>query len=43
MREFLKGDKASIPASKQIFIPTLVIKQDNVADFTKKINELRGR
>ena len=43
MREFLRGDKASIPASKQVFIPTLVIKRDNVDDFTKKINELRGR
>lgn len=43
MRESLRGDKASIPANKQIFIPTLVIKRDNVDEFTKKINELRGR
>ncbi len=43
MQQYLKGDKATIPASKQIFIPTLVIKRDNVDEFTKKINELRGR
>ncbi|HEX5883117.1 MAG TPA: sugar-binding protein [Pyrinomonadaceae bacterium] len=43
MQQYLKGDKSAVPASKQIFIPTLVIKQDNVDEFTKKINELRGR
>jgi ribose transport system substrate-binding protein len=43
MRQYLKGDKSSVPASKQVFVPTLVIKQDNVDDFTKKINQLRGR
>lgn len=43
MRQYLKGDKSSVPASKQVFVPTLVIKKDNVDDFTKKINELRGR
>ncbi len=43
MRQYLKGDKSSVPASKQVFVPTLVIKQDNVDDFTQKINQLRGR
>lgn len=43
MRQYLKGDKSSVPASKQVFVPTLVIKKDNVDDFMKKINELRGR
>jgi ribose transport system substrate-binding protein len=43
MRQYLKGDKSSVPATKQIFVPTLVIKQDNVDDFTRKINQLRGR
>ena len=43
MRQYLKGDKSAVPASKQVFVPTLVIKQDNVDDFTKKINQLRGR
>lgn len=43
MHQYLKGDKSSVPASKQVFVPTLVIKQDNVDDFMKKINQLRGR
>lgn len=43
MRDYLKGNTSGIPATKQIFIPTLVVKQDNVADFTQKINQLRGR
>ncbi len=43
MRQYLKGDKSSVPASKQVFVPTLVIKKDNVDDFTTKINQLRGR
>ena len=37
------GDKSVIPASKQKYIPTLVIDQKNVDDFTTKINQLRGR
>jgi ribose transport system substrate-binding protein len=43
MYTVLRGDRSVIPPNKQIFVPTLVIKRDNVADFTKKINELRGR
>ena len=43
MRQFLKNDKSAIPPDKQIFVPTVVVKQDNVADFTTKINQLRGR
>jgi ribose transport system substrate-binding protein len=43
MRQYLKGDKSSVPTSKQVFVPTLVIKQDNVDEFTTKINQLRGR
>lgn len=43
MEQILKGDKSGIPESKQIFIPTLIIKRDNVEDFTRKINGLRGR
>ena len=41
--QILKGDKSVIPANKQINVPTLVIKKDSVEDFTKKINQLRGR
>jgi len=43
MRQYLQGDKSGIPAGKQIFVPTLTIKRDNVEEFTKKINQLRGR
>jgi ribose transport system substrate-binding protein len=43
MSQILKGDKSVIPANKQINVPTLVIKQDSVDEFTKKINQLRGR
>jgi ribose transport system substrate-binding protein len=43
MAQILKGDKSAIPANKQIKVPTLVIKKDSVEEFTKKINQLRGR
>lgn len=43
MSQVLKGDKSVIPANKQIIIPTLVVDKTNVEEFTKKINELRGR
>jgi ribose transport system substrate-binding protein len=43
MHRYLKGDKSAAPASKQVFVPTLVIKQDSVDAFTQKINQLRGR
>ena len=43
MSQILKGDRSAIPASKQINVPTLIIKQDGVDEFIKKINTLRGR
>lgn len=43
MAKALGGDKSGIPANKQVFVPTLVIKKDGVEEFTKKINQLRGR
>jgi ribose transport system substrate-binding protein len=43
MAQILKGDRSAIPASKQINVPTLIIKKDSVEEFTKKINQLRGR
>lgn len=39
----LEGDRSGIPASKQIFVPTLAIKKAEVDEFAKKINQLRGR
>ena len=43
MAKILGGDKSVIPAGKQIFVPTLVIKKESVEEFTTKINKLRGR
>ncbi|HZS03576.1 MAG TPA: sugar-binding protein [Blastocatellia bacterium] len=43
MAKVLGGDKSVLPANKQHFIPTLIIRRDNVDDFAKKINQLRGR
>ena len=39
----VRGDKSSIPETRQVIIPTLVVDKANVADFTKRINALRGR
>ncbi len=43
MAQAARGDKSFIPESKQIIVPTLVVNRANVEDFTKRINELRGR
>ena len=43
MAKVLRGDKSAIPSNKQVFIPTVIIKKDNVNDFIVKINRLRGR
>jgi ribose transport system substrate-binding protein len=43
MAKIVDGDRSGIPASKQIFVPTLPIKKEQVDDFSKKINQLRGR
>jgi ribose transport system substrate-binding protein len=43
MAAALKGDRSGIPANKQKFVPTKVIKQADVEEFTKQINQLRGR
>jgi ribose transport system substrate-binding protein len=43
MAAALAGDRSKIPASKQLFVPTKIIKKDTVEEFTKQINQLRGR
>src|SRR5215211_5431943 len=43
MAKILNGDRSQVPASKQILVPTVMVKKDNIEEFTKKINELRGR
>jgi ribose transport system substrate-binding protein len=43
MAQAARGDRSFIPESKQIIVPTLVVNRSNVEEFTKRINELRGR
>jgi ribose transport system substrate-binding protein len=43
MCKVLNGEKSVIPASKQIFIPTLAIRKEGVDEFQAKLNKLRGR
>src|SRR5215471_4839660 len=43
MAKILDGDRSDIPPSKQIFVPTLAIKKEQVEEFARKINQLRGR
>ncbi len=43
MAAVLGGDRSVIPANKQAFVETLVIRKDDVDQFTKKLNQLRGR
>jgi ribose transport system substrate-binding protein len=43
LAKILNGDKSQVPASKQIFVPTIAVKKADVEEFTKKINALRGR
>ncbi|HEY0868123.1 MAG TPA: sugar-binding protein [Fimbriimonas sp.] len=43
MAAYLRGDKSVIPDSKQVIVPTVVVNKDNVEEFTRKLNELRGR
>jgi ribose transport system substrate-binding protein len=43
MAAALKGDRSGIPANKQMFVPTKVIKQAEVDAFTTEINRLRGK
>ncbi len=43
MSKVLAGDRSVIPADKLKIIPTLIITRDNVEEFMKKINRLRGR
>ena len=43
MAKILGGDRSVIPAGKQQFIPTLVVNQANVDEFTERLNRLHGR
>lgn len=43
MAKYLNGDKSMVPASKQIFVPTIAVKKDTVDEFTKQLNQRLGR
>jgi ribose transport system substrate-binding protein len=43
INKLLDGDRSVIPETKQKFVPTVIIKRDNVDDFIVKINKLKGR
>ena len=43
MAAALAGDRSQIPADKLKIVPTKVVKRDAVEEFTKQINQLRGR
>jgi ribose transport system substrate-binding protein len=43
MHRYLRGDKSAAPSNKLVLVPTLIIKQDTVEEFTQRINQLRGR
>lgn len=43
MAKVVRGDRSFIPATKQIIVPTIVVNRANVEEFTRRINELRGR
>jgi hypothetical protein len=43
MAKVLAGDRSGIPSSHQVFIPTRVLRQNDVDEFRKKLTELRGR
>ena len=43
MAQVLGGDRSQVPADKQKFVETKIIKRDNVEEFTRQINQLRGR
>jgi len=43
MAQVLNGDRSAIPTSKQVIVPTLIIKKEGVEEFQRKINQLRGR
>jgi ribose transport system substrate-binding protein len=43
MSQIKGGNNSVVPASKQIFVPTKIIKRDTVEEFTRQLNQLRGR
>jgi ribose transport system substrate-binding protein len=43
MAKVLAGDRSVVPASRQLFIPTKVLRQNDIDAFRTMLAELRGR
>jgi len=43
LEKALKGDRSGIPPGRQVFVPTKVIRQNNVDEFRTSLAQLRGR
>jgi len=43
LADIINGDKSKIPPDRLIIVPTLIIKQDNAAEFIEKVNILLGK
>ena len=43
LEKALKGDRSGIPPGRQVFVPTRLIRQDNVDEFRTSLAQLRGR
>jgi ribose transport system substrate-binding protein len=43
MAQVLAGDRSGIPSTRQVFIPTRVLRRNDVDEFRKRLTELRGR
>lgn len=42
LAKVIKGDRSGIPASRQVFVPTMVLRQDSVDEFKTKLAALKG-
>jgi ribose transport system substrate-binding protein len=43
LADILGGNTGALPPGDQVIIPTLIIRQDNIESFMKKVDELLGR
>jgi ribose transport system substrate-binding protein len=43
LEKALKGDRSGIPPGRQLFVPTRLIRQNNVDEFRTSLAQLRGR
>ncbi len=43
MAKVLAGDRSGIPPGRQVFIPTKVVRQNDVDEFRARLSQLRGR